>query len=155
MAAERQVPCGNGEAAVWSTPLTSGHSALVLAGGGIFLTAADGESLLTICLRRRDGAVLWRPVAPRSREPRINRLIPRPRAQPATGQRLRVLPGLRAAALRRGRLPLAAAGGSWNPAHWIPLGGIGAPLALRSRCVGRPTEAMILGSIQRLCDPEA
>ncbi len=59
---------------LWSTPVPSGHSSPVLAGEHIFLTAAEGEDLVTICLRRSDGAVLWRRIAPRSRETSINRL---------------------------------------------------------------------------------
>ncbi len=65
---------GKGEAVLWSTPLPSGHSSPVLAGDRIFLTASEGEHLLTICLRRRDGAVLWRRVAPRNWNTDINRL---------------------------------------------------------------------------------
>lgn len=59
---------------LWSTAVPSGHSSPILAGGRIFLTAAEGEDLVTICLRRRDGAILWRRIAPRSRKSSLNRL---------------------------------------------------------------------------------
>ena len=73
-AASPPVEFGGSEAVVWSTPLPSGHSSPVLAGEHVFLTGAEGEDLLTICLRRSDGTVLWRRVAPRSRISDLNRL---------------------------------------------------------------------------------
>ncbi len=59
---------------VWRASLPSGHSSPVLAGDRIFLTGTDGDELLTICLRRRDGRVLWRRAAPRDRVSELNRL---------------------------------------------------------------------------------
>jgi outer membrane protein assembly factor BamB len=58
---------------VWKTALPTGHSSPVLLGDRIFLTAADGDRLLTICLRRADGRELWRAEAPRARKEALDR----------------------------------------------------------------------------------
>jgi outer membrane protein assembly factor BamB len=54
---------------IWKTALPAGHSSPVIAGEKIFLTAVDGEKLLTMALDRKTGRILWR------------REIPRPRVQ--------------------------------------------------------------------------
>ncbi len=73
---------------VWKTELPPGHSSPVIAGDRIFLTAADGGKrsdagrekvvdqggrLVTICLDRKTGRILWRREAPR---PRLERYQP-------------------------------------------------------------------------------
>ena len=45
---------------LWKTPLSLGKSSPVLAGDRIFVTAAEGEDLITLCLARDTGKVLWR-----------------------------------------------------------------------------------------------
>ncbi len=52
---------------VWKTPLPPGHSSPVLTEDRIFLTAYDGQVLLTFCLDRETGKILWRREAPRPR----------------------------------------------------------------------------------------
>jgi outer membrane protein assembly factor BamB len=52
---------------VWKTPLPPGYSSPVLSGDRIFLTAYEGETLLTLALDQATGKVLWRREAPRSR----------------------------------------------------------------------------------------
>ena len=52
---------------VYKVPLPPGHSSPILAGDRIFLTAAEGDKLFTICLRPSDGHELWRREAPRAR----------------------------------------------------------------------------------------
>jgi outer membrane protein assembly factor BamB len=52
---------------VWKTALPPGYSSPVLSGDRIFLTAYEGEALLTLALDRATGKVLWRREAPRSR----------------------------------------------------------------------------------------
>ena len=49
---------------VWKVALPSGNSSPCIWGDRIFLTAFDKTKLETICLRRSDGAVLWRQSAP-------------------------------------------------------------------------------------------
>jgi outer membrane protein assembly factor BamB len=49
---------------LWKVALPSGHSSPCIWGDRIFLTAFDKSKLETICLRRSDGAVLWRQPAP-------------------------------------------------------------------------------------------
>ena len=71
----------------WKTDLPPGHSSPVIAGDYIFLTAAEGENLadagrekvadtgqgklLTFCLDRLTGEILWRREAPRPRRERF------------------------------------------------------------------------------------
>jgi outer membrane protein assembly factor BamB len=45
---------------VWKTELPAGKSSPVLVGDRIFLTAAEGDDLITMCLSRTTGQVLWR-----------------------------------------------------------------------------------------------
>ena len=53
---------------VWRTALPLGHSSPVFTTDHIFVTAFEGKTLLTICLDRASGQVLWRREAPRDRE---------------------------------------------------------------------------------------
>ena len=53
---------------LWRTALPPGHSSPVFTDGHIFVTAFEGKSLLTICLDRASGKVLWRREAPRERQ---------------------------------------------------------------------------------------
>jgi outer membrane protein assembly factor BamB len=53
---------------VWRTALPLGHSSPVFTTDHIFVTAFEGKTLLTICLGRASGKVLWRRQAPRERE---------------------------------------------------------------------------------------
>lgn len=52
---------------VWKTAVPPGHSSPVLTERRIFLTAAEHEKLLTLCLDRGTGKILWRREAPRPR----------------------------------------------------------------------------------------
>jgi len=63
---------------VWKTTLPVGYSSPILAGNRIFVTALRDETLLTICLDRRDGRVLWEREAPRPRREKLD-----PRNHPA------------------------------------------------------------------------
>ena len=78
------VEFGPSKNVLWKTILPAGHSSPVLAGDRIFLTAAEGGKLLTICLSRKDGKVLWRREAPRSRISEMNRLNHPASPSPAT-----------------------------------------------------------------------
>lgn len=51
----------------WKTPIPFGRSSPVVAGDRIFLTASDGPKLITLCLDRISGKVLWRSEASRER----------------------------------------------------------------------------------------
>src|SRR5437899_3106306 len=53
---------------LWRTALPQGHSSPVFTADHIFVTAFEGKTLLTICLDRAIGKVLWRREAPRERE---------------------------------------------------------------------------------------
>ena len=57
---------------VWKTELPFGHSSPALTRERIFLTAARGEKLVTICLDRRTGKILWEREAPRSRVEKLD-----------------------------------------------------------------------------------
>src|SRR6266852_1698720 len=52
---------------IWKTELPFGHSSPALTRDRIFLTAARGERLVTICLDRRTGRIFWERQAPRAR----------------------------------------------------------------------------------------
>jgi outer membrane protein assembly factor BamB len=67
---ERNLPVvfGPDQNVVWKTPVPPGHSSPVVAGDHIFLTAFEGEKLLTIALDRATGRILWRREAPRPRK---------------------------------------------------------------------------------------
>ena len=45
---------------LWKTDLPVGKSSPILAGDRIFLTATEGDDLITMCLSRTSGKVLWR-----------------------------------------------------------------------------------------------
>ena len=57
---------------VWKTALPAGHSSPVLTAENIFLTAFEGDQLLTFCLKRSTGEIIWRREAPRSRADKVD-----------------------------------------------------------------------------------
>ena len=72
-ASDLPVEFGPGKNLIWRTELAQGHSSPVISGGRIFLTAQEGGKLVTFCLDRRAGKILWRRVAPRDRASSLNR----------------------------------------------------------------------------------
>lgn len=54
------VEFGPAKNVLWKTALPPGKSSPVLVGDRIFLTAAEGEELITLCLNRTTGKVQWR-----------------------------------------------------------------------------------------------
>lgn len=52
---------------IWKTEVPPGHSSPVLSETAIFLTAYEGETLLTMALDRASGEILWKREAPRPR----------------------------------------------------------------------------------------
>ncbi len=62
------VEMGPAKNVVWRTALPLGHSSPILVGSRIFLTAVEKDALLTICLDRSTGRILWRKDAPRPRK---------------------------------------------------------------------------------------
>jgi outer membrane protein assembly factor BamB len=58
----------------WRTPLRSGKSSPVLTARHIFLTAAEGGKLYTLCLDRATGKLLWERSVEKAREQIANRL---------------------------------------------------------------------------------
>ena len=57
---------------IWKTALPTGHSSPILTEDYIFLTALEEEKLMTICLDRRNGEIIWRKDAPRPRKEKID-----------------------------------------------------------------------------------
>src|SRR5512142_2066012 len=51
---------GPGSNLVWKTALPSGHSSPCIWDARIFLTGFADNKLVTLCLDRRDGRILWR-----------------------------------------------------------------------------------------------
>ena len=58
---------------VWKTVVPRGHSSPVISGTRIYMTAEDGEKILTIALDRKTGKELWRREAPRPRKEEMNK----------------------------------------------------------------------------------
>jgi outer membrane protein assembly factor BamB len=50
---------------VWKTPLPPGHSSPVLSQNRVYVTALEGDLLLTIAIDRNSGKILWRSDVPR------------------------------------------------------------------------------------------
>ncbi len=69
---------------VWKTNLPEGKSSPVLAGDRIFLTASEGDDLLTIALSRTTGEVLWRRAIRASKREQQNPLNHRAAPTPVT-----------------------------------------------------------------------
>jgi outer membrane protein assembly factor BamB len=55
---------GPSERRLWKTAVPRGHSSPIVWNDHIFITAVDDGALVTLALRRKDGTVLWRRVAP-------------------------------------------------------------------------------------------
>jgi outer membrane protein assembly factor BamB len=70
VADEKRLPVEFGPAknVAWKTELPPGHSSPILVGTRIFVTAYEGEKLLTIALDRATGKILWHREAPRPRK---------------------------------------------------------------------------------------
>src|SRR5438552_9471076 len=57
---------------IWKTELPFGHSSPALTRDRIFLTAVRGDRLVTICLDRHSGRLLWEREAPRPRTEKLD-----------------------------------------------------------------------------------
>src|SRR6202789_2645458 len=57
----------------WRVALPPGHSSPILVGDRIFLTAYEGEKLLTLSLDRASGKILWRREAPKTRTEKLDK----------------------------------------------------------------------------------
>jgi outer membrane protein assembly factor BamB len=64
---------------VWKAELPQGYSSPVIAGDRIFLTGFRNDKLLTLCVDRKTGKVIWEKEAPRDRTEKID-----PRNHPAS-----------------------------------------------------------------------
>jgi outer membrane protein assembly factor BamB len=69
---------------VWKTAVPRGHSSPSVAGNKIFLTAFEGETILTLALDRPTGRILWRREAPRNRKQELQPNNSPASATPAT-----------------------------------------------------------------------
>ena len=67
------VEFGPGKNLIWKTPLPKGHSSPVLTATRIFVTAYEGDQLLTICLDRATGRIELRREAPRPRKQELHK----------------------------------------------------------------------------------
>jgi outer membrane protein assembly factor BamB len=75
VAADAPLPdkVGPSQNVIWKTTLPPGHSSPVIVGDRIFVTAFEGEKLLTMALNRTSGKVLWRKEAPRDRQEKLDK----------------------------------------------------------------------------------
>jgi len=69
---------------LWRTELPPGKSSPVLVGDRIFLTASDGDDLITMCLSRITGQIQWRRSVRAAKREYQNRLNHRAAPTPAT-----------------------------------------------------------------------
>jgi outer membrane protein assembly factor BamB len=72
---------------LWKTPVPFGRSSPVIAGDRVFLTAAEGEALITMCLERSSGRVLWRREVARQRVTPVYKLNDAASPSPVTDGR--------------------------------------------------------------------
>lgn len=63
---------GPGTNVAWKTPLPPGHSSPIVAGDRVFVTGLDNDELVTLSLDSRTGRSVWRAVAPRLRQQRVD-----------------------------------------------------------------------------------
>jgi outer membrane protein assembly factor BamB len=74
---------------VWQVPLPPGHSSPIVVGKRIFVTAVEGEKLLTIALSTETGKELWRQESPRPRKESFQKTNTAASPSPASdGQRV-------------------------------------------------------------------
>jgi outer membrane protein assembly factor BamB len=57
---------------IWKKTIPTGHSSPVLIKDRIFLTACGNEKLLTFCLDRKTGDIIWQKEAPRPRKEKLD-----------------------------------------------------------------------------------
>ncbi len=69
---------------IWKVALPPGNSSPVLTADRIFLTAYEGNQLLTFCLDRASGKILWRRQVMAGREEKLNKLNDRASPTPVT-----------------------------------------------------------------------
>jgi outer membrane protein assembly factor BamB len=72
---------------LWKTDVPAGKSSPVLAGDRIFLTASEGDDLITICLSRATGKIQWRQSIRAARREAQNALNHRAAPSAVTGGR--------------------------------------------------------------------
>ncbi len=65
---------GPGKNVAWKTALPPGHSSPIVSGDRIYLTAFEGDTLLTIALERSTGKIVWRRPCPRTRKELLDKL---------------------------------------------------------------------------------
>src|SRR2546426_7774984 len=73
------VEFGPDKSLLWKAALPPGHSSPILAGNHIFLTACEKDKLLTLCLDRNIGKILWRREITRARSAGLHSLNSLPR----------------------------------------------------------------------------
>jgi outer membrane protein assembly factor BamB len=57
---------------IWKKTMPTGYSSPVLIKNYIFLTACENEKLLTLCLNRKTGDIIWTKEAPRPRKEKLD-----------------------------------------------------------------------------------
>lgn len=69
---------------LWKAPVPFGRSSPIVAGGRVFLTASDGDTLMTLAYDAATGRQLWRRDIKRTREHKVYRLNDAASPSPAT-----------------------------------------------------------------------
>ncbi len=60
--------------AIWQTNVSEGHSSPIIWADRIFLTGKNSDDLVTLCLNRQTGEILWRKAAPKVKAERVHRV---------------------------------------------------------------------------------
>jgi outer membrane protein assembly factor BamB len=81
------VEFGPSKNVIWKTALPRGASSPVVAGDRIFLTGDQGDDLITFCLNRADGRVLWRRAVAADRQEKLHKLNNRASSTPVADGR--------------------------------------------------------------------
>ncbi len=63
---------GRDKNVIWKKTVPTGHSSPILIKNYIFLTACENEKLLTLCLNRSTGDIIWKKEAPRPRKEKLD-----------------------------------------------------------------------------------
>ena len=71
---ELPVTFGETRNSIWQTNISEGHSSPIIWADRIFLTGKNSDDLVTLCLNRQTGEILWRKAAPKVKAERVHRV---------------------------------------------------------------------------------
>ncbi len=78
------ITIGPDEPFLWKSEFPAGHSSPVVFGNRIFLTAEKDKTLLTVCVNRQDGTILWQRESPYQKLEEIHEIGSHAQSSPVT-----------------------------------------------------------------------